>query len=96
MVLGRLGEVTSGQGVLGLRRAAEIAGARSVVMSLWTVPDRWARRWMTAMYTEWLDGTSVVEAAQAASLAALNRLREQGREPHPYLWAGFVTAGDWR
>ena len=92
---GRGGAVT-GQGVLGLRRALEIAGARTVVMSLWQVPDREARRWMTTMYAEWLDGAPVAEAARRASLAALERLRERGQSAHPYLWTGFVTAGDWR
>jgi tetratricopeptide (TPR) repeat protein len=91
-----LGTVEVGEGVFGLRRALEIAGVRTVLMSLWPVPDREAREWMTRFYEAELDGESVLDASRGASLAMLERLREEGRPTHPYLWAGFVTAGDWR
>ena len=45
-----LGMVRAGEGVLGLRRAFQVAGAGSVVMSLWSVEDRTARRFMTYLY----------------------------------------------
>jgi tetratricopeptide (TPR) repeat protein len=91
-----LGTIEIGEGVFGLRRALEIAGVRTVLMSLWPVPDREAREWMTRFYESELDGASVLDASRGASLVMLERLREEGRPTHPYLWAGFVTAGDWR
>jgi len=91
-----LGRIGIGDGVVGLRRAFEIAGARSLVMSLWSVPDRQARRWMASFYGAWLAGTPIPEAARAASLDLLTDLRSRGRLLHPYFWGGFVTAGDWR
>jgi len=89
------GAVEAGEGVFGLRRAIEIAGARAVLMSLWPVQDRQASRFMTRFYRDRLAGTSVLDASRSATRAALDELRRQERPAHPYLWAGFVTAGDW-
>ena len=91
-----LGTLQTGEGVMGLRRALEIAGARTVLMSLWPVPDYEAMQWMTAFYQARLGGSRVVDASQRASVSALARLRERKLPTHPYLWAGFVAAGDWR
>ncbi len=88
------GDVTVGEGTFGLRRALEIAGVRSVVMSLWPVPDRQARRWMVEFYrAHVLDGSAAREAARRASLTLLEDLREKRLPPHPYMWTGFVVAG---
>jgi CHAT domain-containing protein len=45
-----IGEVKSGEGVFGLRRALHVAGARTVIMSLWAVEDRATLDWMRALY----------------------------------------------
>lgn len=90
-----LGTVAAGEGVFGLRRALEIAGARTVLMSLWSVPDEAGREWMTRFYEFNLAGDSVQQASHKASLELLELLRQEKEPPHPYLWAGFVTAGDW-
>lgn len=91
-----LGTVATGEGVFGLRRALEIAGARTILMSLWSVPDASARQWMTEFYGLALAGQSVERAAREASLMSLADLRSRGLNEHPYLWSGFVAAGDWR
>jgi CHAT domain-containing protein len=49
-----LGQIKSGEGVFGLRRAFQLAGVSSVVMSLWSVDDEMTRAWMSAMYHEYL------------------------------------------
>jgi CHAT domain-containing protein/tetratricopeptide (TPR) repeat protein len=89
------GTVMTGEGVFGLRRALEIAGARSVLMSLWPVPDRASGRYMERFYRDRFAGTAAPEAARAAARAALDDLRRRDLPEHPYLWAGFITAGDW-
>ena len=91
-----LGGVRQGEGVFGLRRALEIGGARTVLMSLWPVPDEAARDWMTRFYGARLSNRSVLAASREACRSTLEALRKEGRQPHPYLWAGFVAAGDWR
>lgn len=88
------GEVAVGEGVFGLRRALEIAGVRTVVMSLWPVPDRQARRWMVDFYrAHVIDGATPSDAARRASLTLLEDLRARSLPTHPYMWTGFVVAG---
>lgn len=89
------GKVAAGEGVFGLRRAIEIAGARSTLMSLWPVPDRPSSSFMTRFYRSRLAGTPAQDAARDAAREALRELRQREQPEHPYLWAGFVTAGDW-
>jgi CHAT domain-containing protein len=89
------GEIAVGEGVFGLRRAFDVAGASTVVMSLWPVPDDAARAWMSEFYPAIRDGVGAPAAARAASLARLAALREAGIAPHPELWSGFIAVGDW-
>ena len=89
------GVVKAGEGVFGLRRAFQIAGVRTLVMSLWPVEDESAREWMRALYGARLQrGLRSDEAVRAASLAVLRESRADGLSGHPYYWGGFVAAGD--
>lgn len=92
-----LGSEVAGEGVFGLRRAFRIAGARSVIMSLWPVQDAATADWMTALYRARLvDGASTIDAVAAAQRELLTARRARGESVHPYYWAAFVSAGDWR
>jgi CHAT domain-containing protein/tetratricopeptide (TPR) repeat protein len=92
-----LGEVKVGEGVFGLRRAFQIAGARTIIMSLWAIEDAAARQWMRALYRSRLQShLDTADAMQAASLSVLHDRRAKGQSTHPFFWAGFVAAGDWR
>jgi CHAT domain-containing protein/tetratricopeptide (TPR) repeat protein len=92
-----LGEVRAGEGVLGLRRAFSVAGARTLIMSLWRVEDEPTRDWMKVIYERrYVDGLGTAEAVHQASLELLQRRRQAGLSTHPFYWAGFVAAGDWR
>ncbi|MGE5178653.1 MAG: CHAT domain-containing protein [Bacteroidota bacterium] len=91
-----LGRVQAGEGVLGLRRAFETAGASTVIMSLWEVEDRSAREWMRDLYDErFRKGRSTWESVHGATLDVLRGRRARGLSTHPHYWAGFVAAGDW-
>jgi CHAT domain-containing protein/tetratricopeptide (TPR) repeat protein len=91
------GDVLAGEGVLGLRRAFQVAGVRTLVMSLWKVDDEATRTWMRELYRARLDqGLSTSDAVREASLAVLRELRKNGEATHPFLWGAFVAAGDWR
>lgn len=86
-----LGEVKNGEGVYGLRRAFTLAGAESVLMSLWPVSDQSTRRLMTEYYRNLKRGQG-----RGASLRQV-QLDLLGRNPrlHPFYWANFIQSGDW-
>ncbi|HUD71969.1 MAG TPA: CHAT domain-containing protein, partial [Dongiaceae bacterium] len=90
------GHLLGSEGVIGLRRAFERAGARTVVTSLWPADDGAARLWMRALYDARAAGRSTPDAVRDASLQILEQARRSGRTPHPYYWGAFVAAGDWR
>lgn len=92
-----IGEIRAGEGVFGLRRAFQIAGARTVIMSLWSVEDQSARLWMRTLYeSRFQKGLSTAGAVRAAGLRVLRDRRAHGQSTHPFYWAAFVAAGDWR
>jgi CHAT domain-containing protein/Tfp pilus assembly protein PilF len=87
-----LGDIRSGDGVYGLRRALVIAGAESQVMSLWQVSDTATRDLMADYYKRLISGGGRSEALRQVQLEMLGN-RERS---HPYFWAGFIPIGDWR
>jgi hypothetical protein len=92
-----LGQVEVGEGVLGLRRAFQNAGAQTVLASLWKVPDRDTERLMTGFFRRWLRGTPKAQALREAQLELLADLRKDAdpkrRPAPPLLWAGFICHG---
>jgi CHAT domain-containing protein len=91
-----VGEIQAGEGVFGLRRAIQVAGVRTLVMSLWPVDDESTRSWMLAFYRARLfNGQQTPEALRQASLSVLEQRREKGESGHPFFWAAFVAAGSW-
>jgi CHAT domain-containing protein len=100
------GRVAGGEGVLGLQRAFQIAGARSVLASLWKMPDRETHELMREFYRRvWSkDPISKAEALRQAQLWMLENSKPRGTlerptpqgPPSPYYWAAFVLSGDWR
>jgi CHAT domain-containing protein len=81
------GDVKLGQGVYGLRRAFLVAGAETVVMSLWKVNDETTRMLMEAYYRHLLAGRG-----RASALREAMRELRQAR-PHPHDWAPFISMG---
>jgi CHAT domain-containing protein len=89
-----IGEVQSGEGVFGLRRAFQHAAARSVIMSMFVVPDESTSMLMERFYENWLSGDSKSTALRNASLSILNERRENKESTHPLYWGGFILVGD--
>jgi CHAT domain-containing protein/tetratricopeptide (TPR) repeat protein len=81
------GDVKQGQGVYGLRRALVVAGAETVVMSLWQVKDDTTQQLMEAYYRNLLAG----QGRATALNEAMRWLR--ATQPHPHAWAPFIALG---
>lgn len=86
-----LGAAVPGDGVHGLRRAFTIAGAETLVMSLWQVDSGRTRELMTAYYAGLREGRGRSDAMRRAQLAMLGR---EGTA-HPNVWASFIVSGSW-
>ena len=82
-----LGQIRNGEGVYGLQRSFQVAGARYVLMSLWKVDDRATQMLMQQLYLEWIARGDVREAFRAAE----QRLRAVFSQP--YYWGAFVMIG---
>jgi CHAT domain-containing protein/Tfp pilus assembly protein PilF len=87
-----LGKEMGGEGLMGLTRAFQYAGARSVLASLWSVSDLSTADLMKRFYGHLRAGKSKDEALQAAQVEMIHS-REYS---HPYYWAAFQISGDWR
>ena len=98
------GGKVSGEGISALVRAFFFAGARSIVASVWDVPDEPASRLLPAFYESWMKGRPAADAMRAAQLRLLADLRagrmriktpvgEMVLPENPALWAGFIVLG---
>lgn len=83
-----LGEIKNGEGVFGLQRAILSAGAKSIIMSLWTVNDNSTKELMIEFYKNYLQTKNKREALHLAQLKTLKKFN------HPYFWGAFIYLGN--
>lgn len=88
-----LGDIRTGEGVQGLRRAFFYAGASTLVTSLYSVPDSNTRDFMRAFYQALIQGKSKTAALHDAQLKMLQQRRGAGQAAHPYFWGSFILIG---
>ncbi|TAE90841.1 MAG: CHAT domain-containing protein, partial [Bacteroidetes bacterium] len=82
-----LGDVKIGEGVYGLQRAFRVAGAKSIIMSLWKVDDAITQKLMTSFYTKYAKHGHARKAFKDAQLDI------KMQHPEPYFWGAFVMSG---
>ena len=82
-----LSEVSGGDDLLGLMRGFLYAGARSLLLSLWSVSDESTVLLMTEFYKEWQGGSNKTKALQSAMKAV------RASYPNPFFWAPFILVG---
>lgn len=90
-----VGEVKKGEGVFGLRRAFTQAGAKSLVMSMWSVPDKETKELMVEFYKNILSGKmNRCQALRQAALKEFKIVKERYGFPIPFFWGAFVFMGE--
>ncbi len=86
-----LGQLLNGEGMIGLTRAFQYAGASNVVVSLWNVNDIATAELMKTFYENLKSGVAKDQALREAKLQFLHS-KHRTRE-HPYFWAAFLLIG---
>ena len=87
-------EVRGYQGEYGLRRAFLYAGARTLVNSLFVVPDAQTRDLMKHFYANLQKGQGKLAALHGAEIEMIRQRRAMSGAAHPFFWASFVLVGD--
>jgi hypothetical protein len=84
------GENVMGEGIVGLTRALQYAGARSVVAAQWPIADASTARLLVAFHRRLQAGDAKDEALRQA----MTSVRQDPATAHPYHWSAFVLTGD--
>ncbi|MEO9966884.1 MAG: CHAT domain-containing tetratricopeptide repeat protein [Reichenbachiella sp.] len=82
-----LGEIQAGEGVFGLQRAFLVAGARTIIMSLFKVSDEATQKLMVKFYSKWLETGD----KRASFIQAKQEIRDEYKDP--IFWGPFIMIG---
>ena len=90
-----IGEVRSGEGVFGLRRAFTQAGAKSLIMSMWAVSDYETEELMSEFYKNIHSGNmNRCQALRKATLKEMKIVKKRYVYANPFYWGAFVFMGE--
>ncbi len=86
------GKLHKGEGIISLSRGFFTAGAKSIVMTLWSIGDKTSSKLMHNFYTNLAANQNIGDAMQNAKLEYLDQTDEM--KAHPYFWAGYIVLGN--
>jgi CHAT domain-containing protein/acetyl esterase/lipase/tetratricopeptide (TPR) repeat protein len=87
------GRIQLGQDVASLREAFQLAGAHSVLATLWPIPDRVTAQLMARLFESLVETRDKAQALRAAQIHMIQSLRDRSHAANPALWAAFVLTG---
>ncbi len=82
-----LGDITAGEGVYGLQRAFMVAGAKTLIMSMFKVDDEATQKLMVKFYTKWLETGQM----RQSFIDAKKEVRVEYKDP--IYWGAFIMIG---
>jgi len=85
-----LGQIETGNGVLGFQRAVLLAGVRKLLMTLWDVSDHYSSELMEAFYSEYIAHRDAEAALRTAKLKLIDKSYKELGHADPCLWGGYV------
>lgn len=89
-----MGRVADEDGVYGLRRAFQLAGAKCIISTLWQIPDKATSKFISALCRD-LDMKADI-TLRNIQIDYIREKRRSGLSDHPRLWGAFIISGAWR
>ena len=83
-----VGEIEEAEGVAGINKAFIQAGTKQIIMSLWSVDDKFTAQMMDRFYREIKRGKEYSQALKEVKIWMI-----KNKNSHPFYWAGFVGSG---
>ena len=84
------GEIDINEGNLGIYRSFLLAGAKSVIISLWNVEDKSTAIFFDKFYENLFEGYGKAESLRMAKMF----LKNETEYTHPFFWAPFILIGE--
>lgn len=88
-----VGDIQRGEGIISMARGFSYAGAKSIITTLWGVPDQKTQELMELFYQNLDIGMTKDEALRKAKLDLIQATDEL-LTAHPFYWASFISIGD--
>ncbi len=83
-----LGDIRNGEGVYGLQRAFKVAGAKSILISLWKVDDKVTQELMSVFYYYYMQTSNKRQSFNQA------QAQIRAKYPNPFYWGAFIMVGE--